>query len=471
MGIKQLWVESHRPATLDGYVFKDENQKRQIESWIKAKSIPNCMFSGGPGTGKCLLGNEFIDILVSKDVFTPQQLELFSKFSRKETSILIHCILPIKELFEIVNIIDYDYEELVSIKGLEILSPTGYVPIVGLVKKHHLCSTYTLENGITIGCSERHKVFEHGKVKTIETCSEIDTINGTFKIVKQECCGYNDVFDVSLNYPHQYVTPNGIIHHNTTLAKILVNALAIDEYDFMQINASRERGIDVIRETVKNFSQTMPFGDLKVILLDEADAITPEGQASLRGAMEEYSESVRFILTCNYPNKIIPALHSRCQGFHIDKLDQTEFTTRVATILIEEKIDFDLEVLDSFIKATYPDLRKCLNLVQQNSINGVLTNSTNNDKAVADYKLDAVNLFKKGRIREARTLICSQIRPEEMDDMFKWCYDNLDLWSSTKDGQDEAILIIRRALVNHALVADAEINVAAMFVELSQIGK
>jgi replication factor C small subunit len=128
-------------------------------------------------------------------------------------------------------------------------------------------------------------------------------------------------------------------------------------------------------------------------------------------------------------------------------------------------------VLDSFIKATYPDLRKCLNLVQQNSINGVLTNSTNNDKAVADYKLDAVNLFKKGRIREARTLICSQIRPEEMDDMFKWCYDNLDLWSSTKDGQDEAILIIRRALVNHALVADAEINVAAMFVELSQIGK
>lgn len=470
MGIRQLWVESHRPATLDGYVFKDDNQKKQIESWIKAKTIPNCMFSGGPGTGKCLLGDELVDVKIKQYLITEVQLSL-CHFSKIMNDDYVQCILPIGDLFTIFGLSNVLYETANPVDGLLILSPTGYVPVLHLVKKHHLTTTYILENGTSIGCSIKHRVYENGKVKNIEDCTSIDTIVGSFRIVGKDKCMYHDVFDVSLNYPHQYVTPNGIIHHNTTLAKILVNALGIDEYDFMQINASRERGIDVIRETVKNFSQTMPFGDLKIILLDEADAITPEGQASLRGAMEEYSESVRFILTCNYPNKIIPALHSRCQGFHIDKLDQTEFTTRVATILISEKIDFDLDVLDSFVKATYPDLRKCLNLVQQNSIEGKLSSPTTNDKSVSDYKLDAVTLFKKGKIREARTLICSQVRPEEMDDFFRWSYDNLDLWSSTVEGQDEAILIIRRALVNHTLVADAEINIAAMFVELSQIGK
>lgn len=469
MGIKQLWVESYRPATLDGYVFKDENQKKQIESWIKAKTIPNCMFSGGPGTGKCLLGTELVDVRVSHQYMTNDHLKLCYTYTIEEQ--YVQCILPIEQLFLIYGLDHILYETPAHITGLQIKSPSGYVPVLYLIKKHHITSKYTLENGVTIGCSIKHRVFENGKVKNIEDCESIDTIYGPMKIIDKDKSIYHDVFDVSLDFPHQYVTPNGIIHHNTTLAKILVNALEIDEYDFMQINASRERGIDVIRETVKNFSQTMPFGDLKIILLDEADAITPEGQASLRGAMEEYSESVRFILTCNYPNKIIPALHSRCQGFHIDKLDQTEFTTRVATILISENIVFELDVLDSFVKATYPDLRKCLNLVQQNSIDGTLSNPSTNDKSVSDYKLDAVTLFKKGKIREARTLICSQVRPEEMDDFFRWSYENLDLWSSTEEGKDEAIMIIRRALVNHTLVADAEINIAAMFVELSQIGK
>jgi replication factor C small subunit len=469
MGIKQLWVESHRPATLDGYVFKDENQKRQIESWIKAKAIPNCMFSGGPGTGKCLLGNELIDIKIKRYLISDEQLYLCESYQFDGDD--VQCVLPIETLFDILKLQHILYETPTAVDGLQILSPSGYVPVLHLVKKHHLTSTFKLENNLSIGCSIKHRVFENGKVKNIEDCETVDSINGPLRIIEKGKTTYHDVFDVSLNYPHQYVTPNGIIHHNTTLAKILVNALQIDEYDFMQINASRERGIDVIRETVKNFSQTMPFGDLKIILLDEADAITPEGQASLRGAMEEYSESVRFILTCNYPNKIIPALHSRCQGFHIDKLDQTEFTTRVATILISENIEFDIDVLDSFVKATYPDLRKCLNLVQQNSIDGKLNNPATTDRSVSDYKLDAVNLFKKGKIREARTLICSQLRPEEMDDMFRWCYENLELWGTTVEDQDEAIMIIRRALVNHALVADAEINVAAMFVELSQIGR
>lgn len=257
----------------------------------------------------------------------------------------------------------------------------------------------------------------------------------------------------------------------TTLAKILIKGLDIDDYDLLTINASRERGIDVIRENIKNFSQTMPFGDLKVVLLDEADHLTPDAQASLRGAMEEYASTVRFILTCNYPNKIIPALHSRCQGFHFEKIDHTEFTARVATVLVTEGVEFDLDVLDSFVKATYPDLRKCLNLLQMNSTDGKLVPPGEGDKSASDYRLDAAALFKKGKVREARTVMCNAARPEEVDAMIRWAYDNLELWADTDEGKDEAILIIRKALVNHALVADPEINISAMMVELAQISR
>jgi DNA polymerase III delta prime subunit len=102
----------------------------------------------------------------------------------------------------------------------------------------------------------------------------------------------------------------------------------------------------------------MPFGDLKVVLLDEADYISPNGQAALRGVMEEYHTTARFVLTCNYPNRVIPALHSRCQGFHIERLDQTEFTARVAEILVAEKIEIEIDTIDTYVKATYPDLRR-----------------------------------------------------------------------------------------------------------------
>ncbi len=258
----------------------------------------------------------------------------------------------------------------------------------------------------------------------------------------------------------------------TTLAKVLIKELEIHDFDLLFINASRDRGIDMVRDKIKSFSQTMPYGHLKIIVLDEADFMGPDMQAALRGAMEEYSQTVRFILTCNHPNKIIPALHSRCQGFHIDKLDHTEFTSRIATVLISENIEFDLDILDSFVTATYPDLRKCLNSCQMNSVTGKLASPTNSSKSSTDdYKLSAVELIKKGKIREARQLICAQITPQDADDFFRWSYDNLPLWSKTNDGQDEAILIIRKGLVNHQLVADIEINISAMLVELGQIEK
>jgi len=256
----------------------------------------------------------------------------------------------------------------------------------------------------------------------------------------------------------------------TTLAKILINALNIDAYDVLEINASRTNSVDDIRDSVVNFVSTMPFGDFKIVLLDEADYLSPNAQAALRGVMEEYSQTARFIMTCNYPHKIIPALHSRCQGFHIEKVDHTEFTARAATVLVTEGVEFDIDTLDSYVKATYPDLRKCLNLLQMNTVDLKLKRPSETSTGTADYKLAMVDLFKAGKIREARTLLAAQVRPEEMDEIFRWMYDNLDMWSKTPEGQDEAILIIRKGLVNHVSCADAEINLSATLVELSQIG-
>ena len=183
----------------------------------------------------------------------------------------------------------------------------------------------------------------------------------------------------------------------TTLAKLLINELGVDEYDVMSANGSKEaRKVEWVDKLI-SFCQTMPFGRFKVVLIDEADYMNPTSvQPALRNLMEDYSESVRFILTCNYPNKIMPAIHSRCQGFHIEKTDTTEFTARVAQVLLTEAIEFDIDTLDSFVKATYPDLRKCLNLLQANSTTGTLAKPGENDHSVIDCKLDAVSLFKAG---------------------------------------------------------------------------
>ena len=305
--MKTLWVEKYRPNTLEGYVFRDDNQKAQVEGWIKNKTIPHLLFSGAPGVGK------------------------------------------------------------------------------------------------------------------------------------------------------------------TTLAKILLHQLDVEGSDVLEINASRENSVDTIRDKITNFVQTMPFGDFKVVLLDEADYITPNGQAALRGVMEMYHQSARFILTCNYPNRVIPALHSRCQGFHIEKIDKTEFTARVATILVEENVEMDLDTLDTYVKATYPDLRKCINTVQMNSAEGKLQQPNTADTGESDYKIEMVELFKAGRITEARKLLCSQARPEEMEDIYKWMYDNIEIFGNTEDQQDDAILAIKQGLVDHSFVAEAEINLSATLIKLARI--
>ena len=255
----------------------------------------------------------------------------------------------------------------------------------------------------------------------------------------------------------------------TTLAKVLINELDVEEYDVLEINASRENSVDIVRDKIVGFVQTMPFGKFKVVLLDEADYLTPAGQAALRNDMEAYHMTARFILTCNYQHRIIPALKSRCHEVHISKTDKDEFTARAATVLVSENIDFDLDVLDSYVSATYPDLRKCLNQLQVNSSTGKLIAPQAVGNSEDELLLATTTLFKQGKIIEGRQQLLQYLSlyPGRIEDLYRWMYNNLDLWGNTNEKRDASIIIIRNGLANLSLVGIPEINLAATLVELT----
>jgi replication factor C small subunit len=261
----------------------------------------------------------------------------------------------------------------------------------------------------------------------------------------------------------------------TSLALLAIRQLKVQPGDVLEINASRERNVEVVQTKILNFCTTWALGDMKYVLLDEADSMSPLAQRVLRGEMEKYAESVRFILTCNYPNKIIPALHSRCQGFHFEALDMNEFMVRIANILTNEGValetEEDINVVQQFVDLTHPDLRKCINLLQQNVKDGKLRTPQKKDSGGKDYLHDMANLFRAGRYVEARTLVVSQAQPEEYGEIYRFLYQNLDLWGDDDSQQNEALLLIRDGLVKHGLVADVEINLAATIASLCNIKK
>ena len=253
----------------------------------------------------------------------------------------------------------------------------------------------------------------------------------------------------------------------TTLAKVLIAELGVEHADVLYINASRDNGVDMIRKKISAFSETMPWGDFKVILLDEADHISPEGQAALRGVMEQYHASVRFILTCNYPNMIIPALHSRCQGFHITQLDQTDFTVRVGEILADNGVEFGIDTLDAMVRANYPDLRKTINTVQMAIVDNKLQ-MPEDGQSTAEWRLAMVEMFKEGKIQDARKLIIKSARADEYNDIYTWLYKNIDLYTKDDFTYDSCVLAIREGMIKHTQVADPEINLSATMIEIAR---
>jgi replication factor C small subunit len=258
----------------------------------------------------------------------------------------------------------------------------------------------------------------------------------------------------------------------TTLAKVLMTELGINEFDIKEVNASKDNNVDFIRDSITRFAETMGYGEIKYVLLDEADYLTINAQAVLRNTMERYAASVRFILTCNYPHKIIPAIQSRTETgrMHIDKLDRDEFTLRICNILMQENITFEMDIVDTLVQATYPDLRRGISIIQANSYDNIL-HLPESSETVSDYKIDMIALFKAGKYKEARQVICTQAQPEEYEDIYRFMYQNLEIWGEDDSKQGKCILAIRDGLVKHTSCADPELNLSATLVELELIAK
>lgn len=258
----------------------------------------------------------------------------------------------------------------------------------------------------------------------------------------------------------------------TTLAKVLLKELKVDEFDIKEVNASKDNNVDFIRDSITRFAETMGYGEIKYVLLDEADYLTINAQAVLRNTMERYASTVRFILTCNYPHKIIPALQSRTETgrMHIDKLDKDEFTLRLCNILMAENVELDLDIIDSIVKSTYPDLRRGISIIQANSYDGMI-HLPESSENVSDYRIDMIALFRAKKYKEARTVICMQATPEEYEDIYRFLYQNLDIWGEEDSSQAKCVLTIRDALVKHTSCRDPEINLSATLIELEMIAK
>jgi DNA polymerase III delta prime subunit len=251
----------------------------------------------------------------------------------------------------------------------------------------------------------------------------------------------------------------------TTLAKLLVNNI---ECDYLYINASDENNVDTVRTKVKNFASTIGFKDLKIIILDECDYITPNAQAALRNLMETFSKHCRFILTCNYVERIIDPIQSRCQLFQIIPPSKKEVAQKLHNILIEENVNSELDDIKILVDSGYPDIRRVINSAQRNVVRGKLKLDTGSI-IQNDYKLKLLKILetqnKKNAFKDIRQLLADN-KVTDFADLFRLLYDEVDGYG--KGHIAECILIIAKYELSDSQVVDKEINAMAMVVELLQ---
>ena len=249
----------------------------------------------------------------------------------------------------------------------------------------------------------------------------------------------------------------------TTLAKLLINNI---ECDYLYINASDENSVDVVREKVKNFASTLGFKDMKVIILDECDYITPNAQAALRNLMETFSKHCRFILTCNYVERIIDPIQSRCQSFQIIPPDRKQVAQHLANILGNENIEYDIKDIATIVNSGYPDIRRVINGAQRQVVNGNLV-IDENTITQNDYKTKVLEILetqdKKSSFQNIRQLLADS-KVTDFSDLFRLMFDTVDDWGTGHIA--ECILILSKYQQSDAVVVDKEINIMAMFVEL-----
>jgi replication factor C small subunit len=250
----------------------------------------------------------------------------------------------------------------------------------------------------------------------------------------------------------------------TTLAKIIANNV---DADVMYINASDENNVDTVRTKIKNFASTVGFRTWKIVILDEADYMTANGQAALRNLMETFSNTTRFILTCNYVEKIIDPIQSRCQAFAIIPPSKIDVAKRVAGILDELSITYDKKDLVAIINAGYPDIRRVLNACQRQVIDKELR--VDNDSIIqANYMTKLLEILKsdlnkKDAFKEIRQLIADS-KVKDFTNLHKFLFDEIDEYA--KGHIAAVILILAESQYQDSFVVDKELHMMSTIVKL-----
>lgn len=254
----------------------------------------------------------------------------------------------------------------------------------------------------------------------------------------------------------------------TSLAKVLIAELGVDEVDVLEENASEKTGVDFIRDEVIPFCEGYPMGPFRIVHLEEFDYLSQNAQGMLRAVTEEYANTCRFICTCNYENKIIPAIKSRFQQFRFKAPSEDDVVVKMVEILDAEKVTFDDEQLIKYIKQAYPDIRKIIQHLQENTIDGKLLSSK--DSTVGgDYKLKLLDLLAAMDIRGIRKLIVDQVSQEELEDVYDFLYHNLRLIPSCKADPifEKGVLVIAEGIDRHSRSSLPHLTFEAMCIKLA----
>jgi len=253
----------------------------------------------------------------------------------------------------------------------------------------------------------------------------------------------------------------------TTLAKLIVNNF---DCDYLYINASDERGIDTIRDKVQGFASSASFKPIKIIILDEADFLTIQAQASLRNIIETYSRTTRFILTCNYLERIIDPLQSRCQVLKITPPSKKEVAQHISIILEQENVNYELEDLALVVNKHYPDIRKILNTCQVNNVEGtlkidktVLASNSYKDGVLKELKSPSKSSFKN--IRQ----ILADSNLDDFEEIYRFLYDNLDEYGNNDLAKAMIVIEIESYMYHANFRIDKEINVMALLASILKI--
>jgi len=267
--------------------------------------------------------------------------------------------------------------------------------------------------------------------------------------------------------------PNLLFHGRagggkTTIAKIIVNSI---NCDYLYINASDERNIDLVRDKIKNFASSAGFNPLKIVILDESDYLTPVTQAALRNLMETFSLYTRFILTANYPERIIEPLQSRCQLYHLVPPSKKDIAIKMANILQKENVTFVPEDLAMVINASYPDIRRILNTLQQYSIGGKFE-LDKTSVIESNYQMQILELLKssdkKTCFQEIRRLL-SSTGSNSFSDIYGFLYDNVDSYATGNVAS--VILALAESQITEPTAVDKELHAMALFINILNIIK